>query len=290
MTRRVKWVGPWKNHEFGDPSMLRDHMDPEWDECERFVVSEYLEKSGFLVNAPLDGYTMCYVCHESLYAGFVRTDGVFTWRTGLGHYVQEHSLRLPQSFIDHVNWIADSSDVGYGDSQWWEGDPYSDAGVELQRRLSTIPALGSWEINTDHGHDPSQPVCFDAVILGNWADEDHPAPLPQDHIDLGWDVHERDAVAVYLDQNGIFAGGALDGDSVCLLCGKHMYWGFDRYDGVYVWRTGLVHYVRDHNVRPPQPFIDRVHQIAREIGELETDIGWLENDPCSTRENSEQPL
>jgi len=280
MKRKVTWIGPHEWHERANPMMIMDHIDAEWDERERFVVSEYLENSGFLVETPLDGYTMCYICHQSLYAGFVRTDGVYIWRTGLGHYVEEHSLRLPQVFVDHVKWIADSDDEGFGHT-WWDGDPYSDEGLGLQRVFNGTPALGSWEINSDHGHDPSIPVCFDAVILGNWADEGQAGPHPEDHIDPGWDVRERDAVALYLDQNGIYQGGAQDGISVCLLCGKEMYWGYDRYDGAYVWRTGLVHYVREHNVRPPQPFIDRVHQIAREISELEPDTTWWDNNPYS---------
>jgi len=281
MTRKITWIGTWWDSDNPNCPKVWDHIDEDWGKDTRAVVSTHLEQCGFIVDAPLDGYSFCRLCDERLYQGFVRTDGMFMWRTGLSHYVQKHSLRLPQPFIDHVNWIAESDDVGYGDSQWWDGDPYSDEGLELQRALNITPALGSWENNTDHGHDTSKPVCFDAVVLGNWTADGDALPRPQDHIDPGWDRCERDAVAVYLDQNGIYRGGAQNGDSVCLLCGKKMYWGFDRIDGVYAWRTGLVHYVREHNVRPPQPFIDRVHQIAREISELEPDMTWWDNDPYS---------
>jgi len=128
------------------------------------------------------------LCDESFYHGFVRTDGVFIWRTGLAHYVKEHSVRLPQAFLDHVNWIVESLDPDpneVDEDPWWQGvDPYSDTGLEVARSLGTGSALGSWEMNTDHGHDPSKRMRFDVVELNFWADEDNPdPPRLEDHID-----------------------------------------------------------------------------------------------------------
>ena len=121
------------------------------------------------------------------------------------------------------------------------------------------------------------------VKLDFWADEHNPRPLDlEDHIDPNWDEQEREAVEVYLDQDGLFIGAPLERDRACLLCGKQMQPGVIRTDGVYVWQAGVVHYVRDHHVRPPQPLIDRVNQVAREIADLQTDdMQWWDNDPYS---------
>ena len=285
MARIVTWIGPWQDDDHPDRPWLEDHIDEGWGRYNRAPVATHLEDCGYIVDAPRDGYTSCFFCHQRMYRGFVRTDGVFMWRTGLGHYVQEHSLRLPQPFLDHVEWIIQDPDPDEVDEEpWWLGvDPYSSAGVEVARNLCIGPTVGSWEINTSQGHDPSKPMDFDALKLDFWAEDHDPnSPHYEDHIDPDWDEREREAVEVYLDQDGLILGASLVMGRTCLLCGKSIPPGFIRTDGVYVWQTGLVHYVRDHHVRPPQPLIDRVNQVAREIADLQTDdMQWWDNDPYS---------
>jgi len=158
----VTWIGPWRDGDHPGRPRIWDHIDEEWGENNRAPVSTHLEDCGYIVDAPRDGYIWCRFCHQRLYRGFVRTDGVFIWRTGLGHYVQEHSLRLPQPFLDHVDWIIQDPDPDeVYKAPWWLGvDPYSDAGLKVARNLSSGSVLGSWEINTTYGHDPTKHMSF----------------------------------------------------------------------------------------------------------------------------------
>jgi hypothetical protein len=47
------------------------------------------------------GYHTCLLCGQD--AGYQDlTDGVYVWPEGYAHYVQEHGVKPPQDFIDHV--------------------------------------------------------------------------------------------------------------------------------------------------------------------------------------------
>lgn len=87
--------------------------------------------------------------------------------------------------------------------------------------------------------------------VGYWSGEQPPDSL----VDLTWDRTERKAVVAYLLSGKIkdrWRGGArcricdAPNGSTCLT------------DGVYVWPEGFAHYVEEHDVKPPQDFIDHV--------------------------------
>jgi hypothetical protein len=50
------------------------------------------------------------------------------------------------------------------------------------------------------------------------------------------------------------------GYSWCRICDKHNNGASDQSDGVYYWPEGYIHYIEEHNVKPPQEFIDHVIQ------------------------------
>lgn len=86
-------------------------------------------------------------------------------------------------------------------------------------------------------------------------------PWPGDFVDPDWDPAERDAVADYLDAQPDVEHWR--GFSFCRLgCTGYKEMGTtDKSDGVFTWPEGLSHYVRRHNVKPPQEFID--HALGR---------------------------
>lgn len=101
--------------------------------------------------------------------------------------------------------------------------------------------------------------CF-MIKIGFWRATPNAAeelPWPTESYDVRWDDRERLLVARYLDCGQEHA--AYKGWSTCRICGKGN-GSRDLTDGMYLWPEGFSHYVRDHKVKPPQDFIDRVKQ------------------------------
>jgi hypothetical protein len=101
--------------------------------------------------------------------------------------------------------------------------------------------------------------------LGYWTtslvNDPYDLPWPGDFIDSSWDPVEREAVASYLDAQPDVQHWM--GYSFCRLgCGT-IPKCTDKSDGIYVWPGGFSHYLRVHNVRPPQEFID--HALGRVV-------------------------
>lgn len=102
--------------------------------------------------------------------------------------------------------------------------------------------------------------------LGYWTtsqvNDPYHLPWPGDFVDPDWDPAERAAVASYLDAQPDVQHWR--GFSFCRLgCG--MVPGCtDKSDGVYVWPAGFSHYLRAHNVKPPQEFIDQALGRAKQ--------------------------
>jgi len=75
----------------------------------------------------LDGETTCELCGEAIYRGFIFTDGTFVWRSGLVHYVENHNVKPPDRFIEHVLCMEEEMDnVESDESEWWDSNPYGD--------------------------------------------------------------------------------------------------------------------------------------------------------------------
>ncbi|MHA2427917.1 MAG: hypothetical protein ACXADB_07835 [Candidatus Hermodarchaeia archaeon] len=83
----------------------------------------------------------------------------------------------------------------------------------------------------------------------------------KDHIDTGWSPLIKEAVLMHL------RAGKTDnhqkGWSDCRVCGK-MNGSTEQTDGTYIWPDGFAHYIIEHNVKPPQEFIDHVIRCASE--------------------------
>lgn len=84
----------------------RDFVNPCWDEDERVIIVDHLEK-GTLVNQ-FRGLSPCRLCGRHNGSAEL-TDGTFCWPEGLAHYLLGHGVRLPDRFVAHA--LAASSDL-----------------------------------------------------------------------------------------------------------------------------------------------------------------------------------
>jgi hypothetical protein len=90
-------------------------------------------------------------------------------------------------------------------------------------------------------------------------------------VDPSWSGPDRREVEYYLS-SGSF-GRAYMGYSECRICGQQNGAG-EFTDGTYVWPEGLLHYVRTHDVRPPDEFVVHALNARREIDEGPRDEAW----------------
>lgn len=116
----LKLIGYWTPDKATPPPpgylWPGDHVDLTWDATERARVVAYLKENrrSFVAYA---GLSFCRLCKEK--AGPLNpnrthlepweangsaefTDGKFIWPEGYLHYVEDHMVRPPQEFIDHV--------------------------------------------------------------------------------------------------------------------------------------------------------------------------------------------
>lgn len=110
-------------------------------------------------------------------------------------------------------------------------------------------------------------------LIGYWASAQAstPWPVPHEFVDRSWDPDERHIVAAYL-RTGIVARMYM-GFSPCRMCGCDN-GSLEFTDGVYVWPEGFAHYIANHDVRPPQEFIDHVHAMQESVETADRDEDW----------------
>lgn len=80
-------------------------------------------------------------------------------------------------------------------------------------------------------------------------------PHPINFIDSNWDETEKSKVIKHLITSP-FLPSVCAGYSYCRLCDKQDNGYREQSDGVFIWPEGFTHYVEEHNVKPPQEFID----------------------------------
>ena len=90
-------------------------------------------------------------------------------------------------------------------------------------------------------------------VIGYWKSADEPdLPDPRDFIDAQWTSDDRGWVSAYF-RYGILARAYM-GPSVCRICGARN--GSREYtDGTFLWPEGFVHYIVEHDVKPPDEVI-----------------------------------
>lgn len=113
----LRLIGYWRNEQRPELPDPHDFVDLSWDEAERREVAGYLD-AGFVPWAAA-GFSPCRIC-GALNGSVERTDWTYLWPEGLGHYVVEHSVRLPREVLDHITTRLDEvqSRDSINDS-WW---------------------------------------------------------------------------------------------------------------------------------------------------------------------------
>jgi hypothetical protein len=113
----LKRLGYWRSERdtgWPDPA---EFIDPDWDQTERRVVALYLSK-GTIARMYM-GLSRCRLC-EKLNGSLEYTDGTYLWPEGLDHYVNEHDVRLPSTFVQHVEAQMDRFELAPVDDAWWK--------------------------------------------------------------------------------------------------------------------------------------------------------------------------
>ncbi|WP_332645158.1 hypothetical protein [Aeromicrobium sp.] len=94
----------------------RNFVDLSWNGDERAEVVLHLRQGA--VAKRYMGLSECRFCGE-LVGSLELSDGTYVWPEGLTHYVDQHGVRLPQSFVDHMSRARDSLEDAVVDDSWW---------------------------------------------------------------------------------------------------------------------------------------------------------------------------
>jgi len=109
---QIRMIGYWRPPDhYPDP---REFVDTTWDLEVRDVVIDHLRHGTPFRH--MMGLSPCRICGEHNGSG-EQTDGVFGWPSGLVHYLEEHDVRLPAEFVDHVLELSVHYDVN---TDWWQ--------------------------------------------------------------------------------------------------------------------------------------------------------------------------
>ena len=92
-------IGFWRSEHHPRWPNAASFVDSSWDAEERQLVVEHL-KRGMMIQAWM-GFSACRFCGTAN-GNLDLTDGVYLWPQGLAHYVDEHAIRLPEEFVEHV--------------------------------------------------------------------------------------------------------------------------------------------------------------------------------------------
>ncbi len=95
------------------------------------------------------------------------------------------------------------------------------------------------------------------IAIGFWYEESRPdLPDPAWFIDENYAESEKEKVIDYLKKGKEI--NLYRGWSDCRICGEKTPGGSDLTDGLFIFPSGLVHYVEKHNLHLPDEFIKRV--------------------------------
>lgn len=109
-------------------------------------------------------------------------------------------------------------------------------------------------------------------LIGYWRNAKHPEyPDPHDLVDAAWDEDERHVTGSYLASGTV--AWAFMGYSPCRFCGENN-GDLEYTDGVYVWPSGLAHYIDEHHVRLPQAIVDHASDRLTEVEKVRPDLAW----------------
>lgn len=80
----------------------KDCVDAAWEEAERHTVIAYMDGVGVDgIVASYRGMSLCRICGTRNGSTDI-SDGAYVWPSGYTHYLEAHTVKPPQAFIDHV--------------------------------------------------------------------------------------------------------------------------------------------------------------------------------------------
>jgi hypothetical protein len=103
VSTRLARVGYWYDGIFSPLPHPQDFVDVSWDPAERTLVVAYLRAGR--VRDKYFGYAHCrFACgrpdRDMGYCDL--TDDTYVWPEGYAHYVEDHLVRPPIEFVEHV--------------------------------------------------------------------------------------------------------------------------------------------------------------------------------------------
>ena len=116
----LRQVGYWKGGDRGNRGLPdpADFVDPAWDLATRAATTEYLRAG--------EVYLFCCGLSPCRFCGCGNgnkdlTNGFYLWPEGLAHYLERHTVRLPDEFVDHTRKdIRYKAELFFGrDRSWW---------------------------------------------------------------------------------------------------------------------------------------------------------------------------
>jgi hypothetical protein len=114
----LRLIGYWRDEQHGDYPDPHDMVDQSWDDDQRLTVATYFRGGTFLRG--FMGLSPCRLCGKPNGASEY-TDGVLVWPEGLAHYVEDHSVRLPEAIEQYVLRRVDRVEATSPSLEWWLG-------------------------------------------------------------------------------------------------------------------------------------------------------------------------
>ena len=101
ITVPLKLLGYWHSSHTDALPHPQSLVDPSWERLRRGQIVAYL-KNGMRHRQYL-GLSYCrFQCGQRGLGSADLTDGTWVWPEGLSHYVDVHSVRLPDEFVQHA--------------------------------------------------------------------------------------------------------------------------------------------------------------------------------------------
>jgi len=101
-TLGLKGVGYWASEYQPDLPRPQNRVDLSWDPAERAIVIAYLKRGQ--TKQSFRGYDACRMpgCTKRNKGSKDLGDDVYCWPQGFAHYVEDHNVRPPATFVEHV--------------------------------------------------------------------------------------------------------------------------------------------------------------------------------------------
>lgn len=92
-------IGYWHNDHHVNLPKPEDFINNNWNELERRATVKYLKHGNPILF--WRGWSECKICGANN-GSTCLSDGVYVWPEGFAHYIEEHGIKPPNKFLEHV--------------------------------------------------------------------------------------------------------------------------------------------------------------------------------------------